>query len=141
MSVVAWDGKTLAADCQQNWSDVPLRGSKVFEHDGVLFGHVGSAEDGAAFEEWVKAGSPEETKPELEDVNFLSVSKGQLYWASERLVWLRVNATYFAIGAGRDVALGAMAAGMSAPQAVKIACQHNIHCGIDIETLSLEVQK
>lgn len=42
--------------------------------------------------------------------------------------WLRTDAEFFAWGSGRNIALGAMAAGRSAAEAVEIAC------GIDIYT-------
>lgn len=38
---------------------------------------------------------------------------------------MRVVAPFAAIGAGRDIALGAMAAGASAEEAVRIACRFN----------------
>lgn len=49
-----------------------------------------------------------------------------------------VQHEYAAIGSGQQIAIGAMAAGASAEQAAKIACQHNVYCRLPVYTIDLE---
>lgn len=48
-----------------------------------------------------------------------------------------VQGEFTAIGSGRQVAIGAMAAGASAYSSADIACQHNIYCRPPIHQLRL----
>lgn len=52
---------------------------------------------------------------------------GQISHFSERLRPYKVHASFYAIGSGRRLAIGAMAAGASAKEAVEIACRFDTH--------------
>jgi ATP-dependent protease HslVU (ClpYQ), peptidase subunit len=49
--------------------------------------------------------------------------------------WLRTDAEFFAWGSGRNIALGAMAAGKSATEAVEIACSIDVYSSGPVTTL------
>ena len=48
-----------------------------------------------------------------------------------------LTADYFAIGSGRDIALGAMEMGASAPEAVRVACKHDVWTAEPIMAIDL----
>lgn len=57
-----------------------------------------------------------------------------------------VEDNFHAWGSGADIATGAMAAGASAVEAVRITCRHNVYCGVGIDyvklgTKSLTIQR
>ena len=136
MSVIAFDGKTMAADRQATFGDSALSASKVFAHEGVMYGCCGNYEDTLLFRQWVEGGQREKDMPELESCGFLVHDPEQgLFLMSERLVPIPVEAEKWAIGSGADFARGAMAAGKSAEQAVEITCDLCLSCGEGIEVL------
>ena len=51
--------------------------------------------------------------------------------------WFDIDAPFMAGGSGADFAAGAMAAGASAEEAVRLACQHMNFCGGPILTFSV----
>lgn len=66
-----------------------------------------------------------------------------LVYKKDKTLWL-MNATgsliprhdnYYSIGAGAPYAMGAMAAGKSAAQAVRIACRFEPYCGRPVQTM------
>lgn len=135
MSVVAWDGKVMAADRQGTFGGcMPLPGCKVFEHDGVLYGSSGGIEDFNLYRDWVKAGKTGDP-PTLQEVNFLVVENGQITLLTERLIPMLIEHPFYAIGGGADFAIGAMAAGANATQAVEIASRYHTGCGFGVEVL------
>lgn len=51
--------------------------------------------------------------------------------------WARINAEFLATGAPYQFLTGAMAAGASAEEAVRLAMQYYTHCGGELQTLRL----
>lgn len=51
---------------------------------------------------------------------------------------LEMNAPFLATGSGWELAMGAMAMGASAKEAVKIACQFDVHSGGPIKTKKIK---
>lgn len=45
---------------------------------------------------------------------------------------------FWAAGSGADYAMGAMAAGKDAKEAVEIACRFDINCGLGVDVLMAE---
>jgi hypothetical protein len=117
-----------------SFNDIPVPGSKLFSHNGCLYGSTGSAEDKVAFQRWLEQGGD---PPDLDDVNFLIVAPDGLTMMTERLIPIPIDMPKWALGCGGPLALGAMYAGASAVRAVEIACQLDVHCGFGVETLRL----
>src|SRR6185436_21137093 len=58
MSVVVWDGKTLAADRQVTVCGLGRRGSKITQlEDGTVLAFTGGLENGLAVARWYKEGA------------------------------------------------------------------------------------
>lgn len=124
MTTIAFDGKTLATDsrtCTGSDTIVGERTKKLFKVGGWWLAFSGNSQNCAAALQWFKAGMPED-KPKLE--NNFSV----LTWNGHRLIRYECglvpmpqNVKIAASGSGIDIALGAMAAGATAAEAVRIA--------------------
>lgn len=138
MSVIAYKDGVMAADSRAwggKYSCSP--GTKAKAHrleDGTRVGIV-SAVVGMPerFVAWLKAGSdPKEwggdPRPDLKAM--IVRPNGEVYLAEDD-VWFSgpIKTTCHAIGSGGEYALGAMYAGLSAPEAVRIACQLDVNCG------------
>lgn len=134
MSVVAWDGKTVAADKQSTNGNRAVLCTKVRElEDGTVLAAVGDHEESQILMDWYCAGGVKEDWPAFQkDESFTTLiiinsKEAYQYQAYPRLQ--RIEAGFFAWGDGAPVALGAMAAGADARRAVEITCEYNIFCG------------
>ena len=79
--------------------------------------------------EWLRNGGETDSKPRLsrdsEFAGLLVNPSNEVFHYQISLRPLRINADFHAIGSGRKIAIGAMAAGASAEQAIKIACRYD----------------
>jgi ATP-dependent HslUV protease subunit HslV len=79
--------------------------------------------------EWLKAGGEPKLKPRLsresEFAGLLVKREGEVMHYQIGLRPLCIMAEFHAIGSGRQIAIGAMAAGASAEEAVQIACRYD----------------
>lgn len=127
MTTIAFDGKTLAADSRTLGSSM-IRSEetgKLFAlPDGGWFAGCGGQEDVLLALRWMIAGMVEAQKPALDDHFAGLILRGnRLYRVEKRLVEWECKAAHVAAGSGFELALGAMAAGADAIQAVKIAAR------------------
>lgn len=75
---------------------------------------------------------------EGEGDQWLLVYRGSaIYYVDYQGGHLEVEDSFFAVGAGADVAVGAMAAGAAAVPAANIVCNHVLGCGRGISYLEL----
>ena len=142
MSVIAWDGKTLAADKRASCGSYFRTTTKIFKHGMGLFGYAGEASAGEEVFAWFRDGHNADKFPtsqrDKDDYAGLLVvwDNGEL-WKYERTPFpLKYPPQQFAIGSGCDFALAAMYCGKTASEAVEVACQFNIWCGNGIDTLT-----
>ena len=93
------------------------------------------------FVDWLKDGSDRKRKPDFpDDCDFESIvvsPDGEVMHYDRHLVPIRVANDLHAIGSGRKLALGAMMAGASADEAVKIACHYDMVTREPIRTIRL----
>lgn len=127
MSTVIADvkNKRLISDRQMSIHSTPV--TKVFKVEGydgkpVLIGGVGNLSTILRFVDWYKAEDPEFPEPDIEGSYMLVMeSKGHLVYYAENLMPITITEKLFAIGSGGDYAMGALDAGASPEQALKIA--------------------
>lgn len=130
MTTVAWDGRTFASDRRMGeWRTA----NKQFElPDGRVLSGAGYMDDLAEVAAWLTAGGDERDKPVIgdDDTDFLLVDGAKCYWLTcPFLRPIEVLDGMAAIGSGSAYALGAMAAGKSAAEAVEIAARFDPHTG------------
>lgn len=142
MTVVAWDGKTLAADKRATSGGYGITTTKIFRVHGNLIGMAGPGDVCRRMLEWARCGFDPSTFPaeaKDADCDMLVIDKdGVAACFGSGPYPLRIEDKFVALGCGRDFALAAMHLGRTAVQAVELACAMDIHCGNGIDSLELE---
>lgn len=135
MSVIVWDGKMLAADRQSTRGTTAITTSKlVMLETGVVLGWTGDNDVGLAMVRWYRDGQKAEDWPPFQHdkekwTTVIVANTGGCWWIECEPEIQRVEDNFMAWGSGRDVALGALAMGADAIQAVQVASRFNIYCG------------
>lgn len=159
MTVVVWDGKTLATDRQANdgsmkweaekaWyvtykvekymksatNSVPVNKHAIISGIGVL-GSILKMRD------WFVSGAdPAKLDVQPNSAELIVVSeKGLAVWSTNGTS-VELSAP-MAFGEGREYALGAMAMGAKAEEAVQIANEYSLHCGKGVSCYTLQDSK
>ncbi len=137
MTTIAWDSKILAADKRVCWGTTPCETVKIFRRaDGALYGASGEKKNTTRFLRWCADGCNEDVKPTLdESFSGILIENGQCFQFDKDLIKYHINKPFWAIGSGTDYALGAMAAGKDAIQAVEIAITLDVHSGNGVDWL------
>jgi ATP-dependent protease HslVU (ClpYQ) peptidase subunit len=146
MTVIAWDGKVLAADRMSTVGGTPIphAGPKVHRLRApngkvALVGFSGNSAYAWAYLAWMRGGE----EPQLKQGEDLKFSIILIEWP--RWVWYRSDTanrwdlfgamSSWAIGSGCDYALGAMEHGASAREAVRIASRLDNQCGMGVDVV------
>ena len=143
MSVIAWDGKTLAADKRLCSGTLIRTTTKIFRLGDInaLAAYAGDADSGEEVLAWFRAGhAPADFPPMQRDKDawapLLIVWRDGRMWKFERTPHpLKFPPQHFAMGSGRDFALAAMHLGKTAAEAVEVACVFDSAFGNGIYTL------
>ncbi len=141
MTTIAYRDGILAADTQITCgSTVDGWAQKAFKIGSVLYATVGSAGPGEAFRNWLVGGMKGDApnmKPtdEIEGDAFIFPGGDRVVWRY-RNEWATHRAPFFAYGSGSAIALGAMAMGATAEQAVAAAALRDTATGGEITTVT-----
>lgn len=133
MTTIVWDGRQMVGDRQSTWGTTPTLTRKVFsvshpEHGSWVFGSCGRTYDCQAFARWAHG---EKTEPKFHDLVVLAVNEKHEVWMfDEKGNWAKIGVQQWAIGSGADYALGAMAYGATAWEAVQIAAKLDVNTGV-----------
>lgn len=136
MTVIAWDGRYLAADMQATCNTQRMLAKKLITPDqGVCLGITGSYDTFGSLIDWYA----------YKDKPYPCADSDASTWGrlvvvkDRRLSWYETSRfpsenmdRFNAFGNGRDFALGAMAHGASAEQAVRITCAICNSCGLGV---------
>lgn len=143
MTVIVWDGKTLAADRRSLLDGIISECTKltVENIDGrsCAIAFAGLHKDGLALKRWFLDGADgifpkvdEGTSPVL-----VVAYKGRCVYFEGNSEPILCEGKYDAWGCGAPVALGALAMGADAVQAVRVACELNCFCGNGVNSACL----
>jgi ATP-dependent protease HslVU (ClpYQ) peptidase subunit len=136
MTTVAWDGRTMAADRQLTLGGTALPLKKIFQCGNDFIGCCGSVQESMLFLSWYKDGRDPASKPKLDDgFSAMVIQAGECMRYENLLMPYLINMPFWASGSGADYALGAMAAGKSAQEAVEIAIRFDTSSGLGIDVL------
>ena len=147
MSVVVYDGTVLAADRLAVTSDMRRLCSKIRrDGGGRFFAWVGIHENGCILAQWYIDGTKVADWPKFQDdkdawTRLIVATAHGVATCERQPVFLPVFDTFTAWGSGRDYAMGAMARGATAVEAVQIASQFDINCGFGVEAYELATEK
>lgn len=142
MSVVAWDGRTLATDRQATNAGMIREAAKSRElAPGHVIAWTGEQMQGLVLAQWYTGGAVVSLWPAFQRTErwtrLVVASEGRLFEYEQEPYLEEIVEPFFAFGAGRDFAMGALAAGASARQAVEIACRWSDSCGLGIDVYPL----
>lgn len=143
MSIIAWDGTTLAADKRMVNYSVISTVTKVFRvGDDILVGFTGLAAQMGRYLAWMRAGFDPATYPvqDKDDTCYALVvhrSGRVMHYGATGYPVLGEDARH-AAGSGRDFALAAMYLGCDAVRAVEITTHFCCDCGNGIDTLTFD---
>ena len=156
MTTIAFDGNMLAADSQTTQGDyrLSLHAQKIFQpavgenwrvmgQRVVAYGVAGTLQGWHYLREAL-AGfnglSVNTTFPKGVVVSYLVVTEdGEVYaggqYENDNVAWLTKVSAPIAVGSGAEFAMGAMAQGATAAQAVEIAARFDVNTGGGVQVL------
>lgn len=141
MTVIATDGRTIAADTLMCYSNerATARVQKLVRLDRHIFAITGSPILNALVD-WYFGGARPKNKPDVLDEWTLLVidPEGRMSLYSHAKPYPGPVKAPFAMGSGGEYALGAMYAGAPPVEAVEIACKLSVHCGGEITVFDIE---
>lgn len=143
MSVIAWDGHTLAADCQGTCAGMRNRTHKIKSlPNGDLLAWTGEQDKGLVLFKWYESGCDPKTWPDFQKgenwTRLIIIHGGKAFTLEQYPELIPVLDAFMAWGAGADFAMGAMAMGADAAKAVKIASRFSVHCGMGIRAFKVK---
>lgn len=149
MTVIAWDGKVLAADKQATESGLRHSTTKIKrvtagKFKRYLVGASGCASQGNMMISWFESGANPDAYPDYQDTEDLSAQlvaispDGLIYRFDFNPIPAVFHDKIYALGNGRDVALGAMHMGADAIKAVELASELCSGCGMGIDSLVMK---
>lgn len=141
MTTIAFDGRSLAADRRANFGDMVLHGAAKIERleDGRLIGAAGNASICQIWRDWMRTGGdrPEILYDDEEFINGIEVKQNGDCWLHGRYASVKIETPFVAVGSGAHFAMGAMATGANAVQAVNIAAQFDPSTGGKIDLIQI----
>lgn len=143
MTVIAWDGKTLAADKQMTNGMTKLTVTKIFRVTGGLIGICGDASAGTETLQWFCDGAipedyPKGNREQDRGASLINVLTDGTVWKYEKSPYpFKVEGVCCAFGCGDEGAMIAMECGADARRAVEIVSKYNTGCGNGVDTLEL----
>ena len=150
MTVIAWDGESLAADRAVDIGGISFEATKLRrirgDHGVTLMGFAGSGARFTQLVEWFIAGANPETYPKREAddhsvlvcIDLLEAGAARIRRFETTGYPLQLEDKFYADGAGRDVALAALHCGKSAREAVVLAIKLLGCCGKGIDVVRFE---
>ena len=147
MTVIAWDGKTLAADKQATLFSMKVTTTKIRRikrRDVVneVLAWSGDQDSGQAMAAWYEAGANPTLFHECQQNNeawtrlIVADRYGAKYYERSP-IGVKVEDAFAAWGTGSDFAVMAMHLGKSAREAVELTCLFATGCGNGVDSFDL----
>jgi ATP-dependent protease HslVU (ClpYQ) peptidase subunit len=140
MTVIAYDGKTLAADKLATNGGTCLTTAKIRRVPAGLIGCSGDVHACRALAAWAEQGFVVKDFPAdaKEGCKMLLIKPDGTKWLYCGGAYpAQLENPFLAIGSGADYAMAAMHLGHDARTAVQVACDLDAYCGAGITTLEL----
>jgi len=135
MTVITYDGKSIAADRQWvSGDEIMGYRSKLTKYSGGYWTSCGRISDAELFRQWLE-GEIEGFKPRR-DFGSLYTKDGKVYEIDHSMVPVEAFVPS-SLGDGRRVALGAMLDGYTAKEAAQLACKVNVWCGGKVDVVDV----
>lgn len=142
MTVIAWDGRILAADRQATNCGMKFAATKLHRmKDGSVAAASGDASGGIIMRQWYDDGADLTKYPECQKSDgwarlVIAKPDGTVWYYESQPAAILSEQVPQAWGSGRDFAVGAMMAGADAEKAVEITARVSVDCGLGIDSAS-----
>lgn len=143
MTVIAWDGHTLAADRQSGdqWTKFG-RMTKIRLLRGHLVGAAGNSAQCRTMMKWFADGAraadfPASQRTEASATMLVITPRGVVHLYESTPDPIEFGGSYYAIGCGKEAAAAVLELGLGSLEAVRIASIVCAGCGGGIDTLQL----
>jgi hypothetical protein len=143
MTVIAWDGKTLAADKLACNGQTKTVVTKIARCGNELIGVCGDLSIGMELRDWYARGAAREDYPASnrdpdKGASLIVIRANGECWKYESSpAPFKQEAEHCAFGSGSPEALVAMACGKTAAEAVALASRFNTSCGMGVDAIDL----
>ena len=141
MTVIVWDGTTLATDVAATDGAAQWETEKAWHWKEEILSGAGPLQTILQMRQWYVEGALHNKFPDAQLGNqgchFIAVNIHGLRRWEQGLIPIEHGRTACAFGEGRDFAYGALAMGASAEQAVEAANKHSPHCGMGVKLYTL----
>lgn len=135
MTTIAYRDGVLAADSLMTVGDTRAGTmTKIYRQGRLLIGFSGRSSNFESFRSWVKAGAEGRFASEGGNVFIIPPEGPAVIWGDNDYPW-RESSDYWALGSGEHFALGAMAMGATAEEAVRVTATWDLATGGDITVL------
>lgn len=154
MTVIAWDGRTLAADKQVSASGIVYKADKLYKfsinEDGVMTEYlaagIGYLDASSELLEWCKRGFKYHDFPATLGTVASQSYAGSLFVVNKHGYWRHFHNSpcvpeqngRYAAGSGAMAAMAILEDGGSATKAVEIACKVCEGCGMGVDSLEFK---
>lgn len=144
MTVIAWDGKMLAADKRASLNACSWPVTKIHRVGPDAFACVsGNSDQGGEMLAWYRAGAEPAAFPASQRADgwapFVVIRRGGVVHRYEQTPYpIEYETERYADGSGLAYAIAAMECGKTAAEAVAIACKYDPACGNGIDVLTFD---
>lgn len=145
MTVIAWDGKTIASDNQATISGLVVKTVKLFKpysESNKIIGFTGPMDYGLVLKDWYLEGADKEKWPKFQETEnwcrLVVYDCGRLFSYEQAPSKIVVHHPFMAFGSGRDFAMAALALGYDSVKAVEIASQLCDSCGCGVTAFEVK---
>ncbi len=143
MSIIAYDGKMIAADKRGTTHGMSMTITKLIALpvDGEFAAWTGDQDVGLTLIDWYVNGKDEKKWPEVQKTDdftdLIIANANGCYFYQKYPRICKIEDEFMAWGSGRDYAMAAMAMGANAREAVVVAIKYNVYCGNGIDSFVL----
>ena len=147
MTSIAFVKNTMASDSIiTDGCDIVGSVAKIKKVKGYLIGACGDGDVAAWFLDNFtpdiitkkhRIAPPVSMTKEDEFEGIIVTPKGKIYLYTSKFMLLPISAKYIATGSGQPIALGAMAVGASAIEAIKVCIKHDKNSGGRVQSIKL----
>jgi ATP-dependent protease HslVU (ClpYQ) peptidase subunit len=120
----------------RQFGGTPIACCKLHSHNGMIWGCAGNSDESMMFADWVRGGQQADDKPKVDELSVLMIKHGKiLYYTYPHLYPIEIDRATWAVGSGADYALGAMAMGADALQAIAVASELDVNTGLGVDSM------
>ena len=140
MTTIVYDGLSAAADKQLSYGNLVRTTTKLFRHGDNIIAYEGYYSDCAMIHDWILGGMVKDQYPKDIHENarlYVFIKDKPTLVFNTHPTPTQVEDVPMCAGSGGDVALGALAKGATAVEAVKIAARYDSATGDEVDVFFL----